>query len=244
MGTALGFEVVKGTCSTALVPMTGKERHQRDAALATQAIRFHAQLGRSRAARSRPASNSSCSEWDATACRSNSPRQTPTTSIYAARGWFEADYFYPARLSLAKRSVGRLADAYFAQVEDRLQGRPEGSQRQPARRLRAIPRPLCPGRLPPAAWAFLPACWSVAVGPPMAAGARRPTRVVGRASILEEVPTMTRLRRVGAVMGVASLVAAAASAQGRPDSTGTWTAHVAAPAGSNHQAVLQAVRRR
>jgi hypothetical protein len=31
-------------------------------------------------------------------------------------------------------------------------------------------------------------------------------------------------------MGVASLVAAAASAQGRPDSTGTWTAHVAAPA--------------
>jgi hypothetical protein len=33
---------------------------------------------------------------------------------YAARGWFEADYFYPTRLGLAKRSVGRLADAYFA----------------------------------------------------------------------------------------------------------------------------------
>jgi multimeric flavodoxin WrbA len=44
MGTALGFDVVKGTCSTALVPMTAKERQERNSALAQQARRFRARL--------------------------------------------------------------------------------------------------------------------------------------------------------------------------------------------------------
>ena len=54
MGTALGFDVVKGTCSTALVPMTEKERLERDAALAKQAKRFRARLANGRAPRPQP----------------------------------------------------------------------------------------------------------------------------------------------------------------------------------------------
>lgn len=38
---------------------------------------------------------------------------------YAERGWFESPYFYPTRLGFVKRSVGRLADAYFSRSSGR-----------------------------------------------------------------------------------------------------------------------------
>ncbi|MGE5361663.1 MAG: flavodoxin family protein [Bacteroidales bacterium] len=113
MGTALGFDVVKGTCSTALVPMTEKERQERDAVLAKQAKRFRAQLtsGRPHVPRLievvlfRMGRNSVRIELDET---------DADYKYYAERGWFDSPYFYPTHLGFVKRSVGRLADAYFA----------------------------------------------------------------------------------------------------------------------------------
>ncbi len=113
MGTALGFDVVKGTCSTALVPMTDKERQQRDAELAKQAKRFRAQLAKGaphvpgllEVVLFRMGRNAVRIELDET---------DADYRYYAERGWFNSDYFYPTRLGLAKRSVGRVADAYFA----------------------------------------------------------------------------------------------------------------------------------
>jgi multimeric flavodoxin WrbA len=113
MGTALGFDVVKGTCSTALVPMTEKERQERDAALAKQAKRFRAQLangtphvpGLLEIVLFRMGRNAVRIELD---------EAEADYKYYAERGWFDADYFYPTRLGFVKRSVGRLADAYFA----------------------------------------------------------------------------------------------------------------------------------
>ena len=112
MGTALGFDVVKGTCSTALVPMTGKERLARDAALAKQAKRFRAQMAKGaphvpgllEVVVFRMGRNSVRIELDET---------NADYRYYAEHGWFNSDYFYPTRLGLVKRSVGRLADVYF-----------------------------------------------------------------------------------------------------------------------------------
>ena len=112
MGTALGFDVVKGTCWTALVPMTEKERRERDAALAKQAKRFRAQLaadqphtpGLLEVVLFRMGRNAVRIELDETEA---------DYRYYAERGWFDSAYFYPARLGVVKKSVGRLADAYF-----------------------------------------------------------------------------------------------------------------------------------
>ena len=113
MGTALGFDVVKGTCSTALVPMTEKERHERNAALAKQAKRFTAQMAKDaphvpgvvEVVLFRMGRNSVRIELDETAA---------DYKYFAERGWFDSDFFYPTRLGFMKKSVGRLADAYFA----------------------------------------------------------------------------------------------------------------------------------
>jgi multimeric flavodoxin WrbA len=113
MGMALGFDVVKGTCSTALVPMTEKERQERDAALAKQAERFHAQLAKGvphvpgllELVMFRMGRNN---------VRIELAEADADYKYYAERGWFDSDYFYPTRLGFMKRSLGRLADAYFA----------------------------------------------------------------------------------------------------------------------------------
>ena len=49
VGGGLGFNVVKGSCSTAFEPMTEKEQRKRDKALAKQSKRFHKQLLKSAA---------------------------------------------------------------------------------------------------------------------------------------------------------------------------------------------------
>src|SRR5512146_1488527 len=111
MGTALGFDVVKGTCSTALVPMTEKERQERNAALSKQAKRFYAQLskgvphvpGLTEIVLFRMGRNAVRIELD---------ESDADYRYYKERGWFDSDYFYSTPLGVAKRSVGRLADAY------------------------------------------------------------------------------------------------------------------------------------
>lgn len=112
MGTALGFDVVKGTCSTALVPMTQKERLKRNAALGEQATRFRDQLSKGEphvpglleVVLFRMGRNAVRIELDDTEA---------DYRYYAKRGWFHSDYFYPTRLGPVKRSVGSLADMYF-----------------------------------------------------------------------------------------------------------------------------------
>ncbi len=113
MGTALGFDVVKGTCSTALVPMTQKERQERDAALAKQAKRFFAQL-----AKGEPHIPSLLElvlfRMARNAVRIELGETDADYRYYAQRGWLDSDFFYRTRLGIVKKSVGRLADMYFA----------------------------------------------------------------------------------------------------------------------------------
>jgi multimeric flavodoxin WrbA len=113
MGTALGFDVVKGTCSTALVPMTDKERQERNAALANQGKRFRAQM--SKGAPHVPGLlEVVLFRMGRNSVRIELAETDADYKYYAARGWFDSPYFYPTRLGVVKTSVGRLADAYFA----------------------------------------------------------------------------------------------------------------------------------
>jgi multimeric flavodoxin WrbA len=115
LGTALGFDVVKGSCSTALVPMTDQERLQRNAALARQAKRLSTQL-----AKGHPHTPSLLEvvlfRFGRNSVRIELDQTKADYRYYAERGWFVSDYFYPARLGVVKRSLGRLADACFSRA--------------------------------------------------------------------------------------------------------------------------------
>jgi multimeric flavodoxin WrbA len=115
VGRGLGFDVVKGSCSTAFEPMTEKEQCKRDKTLARQSKRFHARLIGSRD------HVPTLFELMIFRMSRQSIRLTLDDSYldytyYSDNGWFESDYYYPVRLGVVKRSAGNLFDFIFARI--------------------------------------------------------------------------------------------------------------------------------
>jgi len=109
VGNGLGFNVVRGSCVTALDPMTEKEKRKIDGILEAQGRRFHDRLS------GPPYLAPSLSKlmvfrMSRTSIRLMTHETCRDYSYYRDKGWFEADYFYPARLSLLKKVAGSLFD--------------------------------------------------------------------------------------------------------------------------------------
>ncbi len=115
VGKGLGFDVVKGSCTTALEPMTPKEQQKRDEVLARQAGRFHQRLWLStdhvpgflellvfRLGR--------------TGIRVALDGRSRDYRYYAEKGWFNSDYYYPIHLGILKRGLGRIFDLIGARM--------------------------------------------------------------------------------------------------------------------------------
>jgi len=111
VGMGLGFNVVKGSCTTALDPMSEKERETIDGIVQGHSRRFHAGLSQPpypvpalvkllafRAAR--------------TSMRVMLDETSRDFTYYRDKGWFEADYFYPTRLGVLKKATGSLVDLF------------------------------------------------------------------------------------------------------------------------------------
>jgi multimeric flavodoxin WrbA len=109
-GMGLGFNVVKGSCTTALDPMNEKERQKIDAISAAHSKRFHAGLSQPqypvpsllklsafRAAR--------------TSMRVMLDETSRDFTYYRDKGWFDADYYYSTRLGMLKKATGSLVDS-------------------------------------------------------------------------------------------------------------------------------------
>ncbi len=109
VGTGLGFNVVKGSCTTALDPMNKKERERIDEVSREHSKRVHAGLFRPqypipplwkvcafRAARS--------------SMRVMLDENSRDFTYYRDKGWFESDYYYPARINILKKAAGKLVD--------------------------------------------------------------------------------------------------------------------------------------
>ncbi len=115
VGSGLGFKTVKGSCSTALEPMTEKEQRKRDKALAKQVKQFHKRL-------SEPADRAPSLFWlmvfrmARTSIKVTLDDTSRDYNYYADKGWFESDYYYPTRLGVFKKSAGRLFDWVFARI--------------------------------------------------------------------------------------------------------------------------------
>jgi multimeric flavodoxin WrbA len=109
VGGGLGFNVVKGSCTTALDPMLGKERLAMEKTIASHSRRFHAQLHR-------PAyPTPSIMQLMFFRMGRNSAKfladdDNRDHTYYRDHGWFDSDYFYPTRLGPLKKTAGALFD--------------------------------------------------------------------------------------------------------------------------------------
>ncbi len=109
VGGGLGFNVVKGSCVTALEPMTEKEQRKIDGILANQSRRFHDRL-----------SQPLCPvpslfqlmifRMSRTSIRLLPDKTYRDYTYYRDKGWFKSDYFYPVRLNVFKKAAGSLFD--------------------------------------------------------------------------------------------------------------------------------------
>ena len=109
VGNGLGFNTVKGSCITTLEPMTEKQQHKIDRALAAQARRYYARL-------EQPAYPAPTLiklmffRMSRTKMRLELDDSFRDYRYYADKGWFESDYYYPTRLGLLKKGAGKLFD--------------------------------------------------------------------------------------------------------------------------------------
>ena len=109
VGRGLGFNVAIGSCTTALEPMTDKDRLKMSETLLRQCKRFHKQLFK-------PAYPiPSIVQLLAFRMSRTSMRQTlgddnRDFTYYRDHGWFESDYYYPTRLAPLKKAVGATFD--------------------------------------------------------------------------------------------------------------------------------------
>jgi multimeric flavodoxin WrbA len=109
VGGGLGFDVVKGSCLTALEPMVEEERRKMDQALARQGRRFHEQL-------SRPA-GAAPSLFHLFGFRMARTRMKLELGddnrdhvYYRDHGWFDSDYYTPAKLGPLGKAAGAAFD--------------------------------------------------------------------------------------------------------------------------------------
>lgn len=116
---SLGFETVKGSCSAALDPMTETEAAKRDARLAAQAKRFHTVLARDAVRRPSLVDIAVFRAGRAKIIAELGPGNRDF-DYYSAKGWFDSDYYYPTKVGVLKRAIGRLIEnRVIAQAEVR-----------------------------------------------------------------------------------------------------------------------------
>lgn len=109
VGGGLGFNVVKGSCITALQPMTEIEKQKIDTVLTRQVGQFHAQLTRS-AFPSPSLFRLMVFRMGRTSIGKELTERDRDYRYYHEKGWFESDYYYPVRLGFLHKLAGSLFD--------------------------------------------------------------------------------------------------------------------------------------
>lgn len=121
VGLGLGFNVVKGSCITALEPMVEKERRKMDKALAGQSRRFHEQL--SKPAYPAPSILQLIAfRGGRTSAKLLAGDDNRDHTYYRDKGWFDSDYFYPTKLGPLKKAVGATFDWMAARKSKQREG--------------------------------------------------------------------------------------------------------------------------
>lgn len=122
VGTGMGFSVVKGTCVTALEPMSAKDRAKMERSIDPQSKRFHLRM--QQACRPVPSLFQLMGfRIGRTSIKLTQSEDKRDYTYYRDHGWFDSEYFYPIRLGPLKRAAG----AAFDWVAGRIYRRPHGA---------------------------------------------------------------------------------------------------------------------
>jgi multimeric flavodoxin WrbA len=113
---SMSFHVSKGCCVTTLRPMTKNQQEKLVVETRKAAARFHREL-------LRPALTPSFFRLMLFRLSRTNIKALDTTfrdyQYYRDKGWFEADYYYPTSIGLAKRAFGSLFDFIGRQMVKR-----------------------------------------------------------------------------------------------------------------------------
>ena len=110
VGNGLGFNTVKGSCVTALEPMTEAEELKIERALAEQSRRFYERLVK-------PAypAPTLLKLWGFRTARTSIRMMLEDNNrdytYYKEKGWFQSEYYYPTHLGALKKAAGSLFDS-------------------------------------------------------------------------------------------------------------------------------------
>jgi multimeric flavodoxin WrbA len=118
VGNGLGFNTVKGSCMTALDPMTEKEQRKLDGIIAAHGRRFYKRM--SQASYPSPSlMKLLIFRMGRTNVRLLSEKTSPDYAYYRDKGWLESDYNYPVRLNVVKKAAGGVFDFVFSRMAKR-----------------------------------------------------------------------------------------------------------------------------
>jgi multimeric flavodoxin WrbA len=115
IGKVQGYNTVKGSCLTALDPITEKEQKKVDRILAEQSRRFYAVLARP----ANPAPSLfqlTIFRFGRTFIKQAAGKDSVDYQYYAGKGWLESDYYYPTQMGMFKKTAGRLLDSMTAAI--------------------------------------------------------------------------------------------------------------------------------
>jgi NAD(P)H-dependent FMN reductase len=128
VGSCLGFNTVTGSRITAREPMTEKEARKMDRILARQSRRFCKAL-------MKPGNPTPTLTMlmgfriGRTTMKLELDDSSRDYRYYKEKGWFDSDYFYPARLGPVKKVLGRLFDAIGSRMARKRERREDGTDR-------------------------------------------------------------------------------------------------------------------
>jgi multimeric flavodoxin WrbA len=118
VGNGLGFNAVKGSCVTALDPMTEKEQRRMDGIIAAHGRRFHKRMSQT----SYPSPSLMkllIFRMGRTNVRLLAEKTSPDYAYYRDKGWLDSDYNYPVRLNIVKKAAGSVFDFAFSRMAKR-----------------------------------------------------------------------------------------------------------------------------
>lgn len=115
IGKALGFNVVKGICVTNLEPVSEKSRRKNEKLINNLSKKFYLQL-----IKKEPPTPSLLElfifRFSRTSMRIKQDSSFRDYKYYEHKGWFQSDFYYPVKLSLAKKVSGKIFDAFAAKT--------------------------------------------------------------------------------------------------------------------------------
>ncbi|QGY47483.1 NADPH-dependent FMN reductase [Maribellus comscasis] len=109
VGKALGFNVVKGICVTNLEPVSEKAVAKNEQKIEKLAGRFYKQLIKNELPQP-SLFDLFIFRMSRTSMKMKLDENFKDFKYYTQKGWFNSDFFYPVKLSPAKKILGRLFD--------------------------------------------------------------------------------------------------------------------------------------